>query len=171
MPHEDVVNESQSTAFSTQTSIANTGKVRILVKAFALENSYNALILHPSVGYNGIQDNLAVCVYVLQVVPSNILEELRDGEESTTGQPSTNIIMTDVVKEASGRNCHDVVLQVLQVVYTNHFLHGIRVAEYKIAKAEETLYKATKVDSHFLGVLVDEVCMALVGQLSFFCLR
>ena len=108
--HEDVVNEGQTTAFAAQTSISNTGKVGILVKALALEYSYNALILHPSVSYNGIQNNLTVCIHVLQVVPRNILKELRDREEGTTGQPSTYIIMTNVVEQTSGRNSHNVVL-------------------------------------------------------------
>ena len=72
-----------------------------------------------------------------------------------------------MIEQASGRNGHNVILQILQVVNSNHLLHGIRVAEDKVAKTKESLYQSSQVDGHFLGVLVDKMCMTFIGQLSF----
>ena len=75
--------------------------------------------------------------------------------------------MTDMIEQTAGRNGHDVILQVLQVMDADHFFHGVRIAEDKVAKAKKTLDKSTQVNGHFLRVLVDKVCMTFISQLGF----
>ena len=71
--------------------------------------------------------------------------------------------MAQVITEGTGRQSEDVVLQLLQIMYTCHFLHRIGIAENKIAKSEMLGQHVLHVLIQFLGVLIDKSSMALVG--------
>ncbi len=161
---EQVVDEGQAASLAAQTAITDAGKVGILVETLALEHGHHALVLHPAVGHDSVQDNLSVCVHVLQALPGDALEKLRDGEEGTAGQPAAHVVVCYVVEQAARGHGHDVVLQVLEIMDAGNLLHGVGVAEHEIAKAEILEDEGTQVHVHLLGVLVDEVGMALRCQ-------
>ena len=165
MPLEQMVNECQATTLSSQTAFTDAGKVGILVETFTLEDGHHTLVLHPAICHYGIQNNLPVGIHVLQILPGDALEELRYGEEGTAGQPSAHIVVCDMVKQTAGGDRHDVVLQILQVSYSDDLLHGVGIAEDKVTKAKVLQYQSPQVHIHLLGILVDEMCLALPGQL------
>ena len=137
-----------------------------MVKAFALEHRHHTLVLHPAVRHKGIQNDLSVRVHVLQRLPGNLLQKLRNGEEGAAGKPTAHVVVGEVVEQTLCRNCHDVVLQVFQVAHTYHFLHGARVSEYKVAESEVAVHAVAQIHAHLLRVLVNEVCVALFRQLG-----
>ena len=110
MASQDVVDEGQATSLTAQAAITYTGEVAVLVEAFSLEDCHNALVLHAAIGHDSIQDDGSVSIYILQALPGDALQELRDGEEGTTGKPTAHIVVGDMVEQAARGQRHDVVL-------------------------------------------------------------
>ena len=170
MALDDVVEESQATALTTQRAVANTGKVGKAVELQAVEYGYHTDILHATVLYDGIEDNLSVGIQVLQLVPRHSLQELRHREDGACTEPAAHIVARHMILEGIGRDIEDVVLQLLQCRYTIHLLLGLGVTEYEIAKAHVLFNKTTQVHIHLLRILVDEMevlgfCLVLVDNL------
>ena len=164
MATKQVVDESQAASFATQTALADAGKVAVLVETLALEDCHDALILHPSVSNNGVENDGTMCIDVLQALPCDAFQELRYGEEGTRGEPAAHVIVGNVIEKASRRKRHDVVLQVLQVVKSRHFLHRVRVSEDEITEAKVVAKVVAQVHINLLRVLVDETCVAFFGK-------
>ena len=80
VPSQQVVDEGKAAAFASKTAFANACEVAVLVETFSLEDCHDALILHASVGNDGIEDDGSVCVDVLQAFPCDAFEEFGDGE-------------------------------------------------------------------------------------------
>ena len=158
------VQESQATALASQRTFTDAGKVGILVEAVALEHRHNALVLHPAVCHDGIQDYLSVHVYVLLLVPCNLLQELGNGEEGTAGEPAAHVVVPQMVLQGVEGQGHDVVLQFLQIVYACHLVHGGRVAEHEVAETEVSAQQVAYLHVEHFRVLVHEVCPALPCQ-------
>ena len=161
VPLEQLSDEGQAASLSAQAAFADACEVAVLVEAFALEDSHHALVLHTSVGDDGVQDDLSVGIHVLQSLPGDVLQELRDGEQGAAGQPAAHVVVCDVVEQAACRHGHDIVLKVLQIVHTYHLLHRIGVSEDKISETEIVEHEVAQVHLHLLAVLVDKVCAAL----------
>ena len=62
---EHTVDEGEATSFSSQRPIADAGEVAVLVETLALEHSHNAMVLHLSVGNNGVEGDLSMCINIL----------------------------------------------------------------------------------------------------------
>ena len=62
---DDVVEECKTSTFSTQGAFSDTGKVGILVKLHAVENSHYTDVFHVTILHDGIEDNLSVSIYIL----------------------------------------------------------------------------------------------------------
>ena len=75
MTLDDIVQESKAPTLSAQGSFTDAGKVGILVKLHAVENSHNTEVLHMTILYDGIEDNLSVRINILQFLPGNMLQE------------------------------------------------------------------------------------------------
>ena len=82
MTLDDVVEECQTASLASERAIPDAGKVAVLIKTLTLEDGHHALVAHLAVADNGIEDDLTVGINVLQGIPGDVLEELRDGEES-----------------------------------------------------------------------------------------
>ena len=104
---EQVVDEGEAASFAAQAALADAGKVAVLVESLALEDRYDALVLHPSVGHDGVEDDGAVGIDILQALPRDALQKLRDGEEGTAGEPAADVVVRDVVEEATRGQRHD----------------------------------------------------------------
>ena len=92
MALDDIVEERQATAFATQRAIANAGKVGIAVELETVEDSHNTNVLHATILHDGIEDNLAMGIDILQLVPCNRFQELRHGEDGTSTKPATHVV-------------------------------------------------------------------------------
>ena len=167
MATKQVVYESEAASFASQTAFSDTGKIAVLVETFTLEDCHNTLILHPSIGNNGVKDDCTMSIDVLQTFPRNALQELGNGEECSRGKPATHVIVGNMIEETSCGKRHDVVLQVLQVVKSRHFLHRVWIPEDEIAETEVVAKVVAKVHINLLRVLVDETCVTFLGK---FCI-
>ena len=166
MATKQVVYESEAASFASQTAFSDTGKIAVLVETFTLEDCHNTLILHPSIGNNGVENDGTMCIDVLQTFPRNAFQEFRNGEECSRGKPTTHVIVGDMIEETSCGKRHDVVLQVLQVVQSRHFLHRVGVSEDEIAETEVVAKVVAKVHINLLRVLVDETCVTFFSEFS-----
>ena len=166
MALDDVVDEGNATSLASERTVADAGKVGIAVEAVAVEHCHHTLVLHATVSNNGIEDDLAVLVHVLQRIPCDVFQEFGDREQGTRPQPARHVVATDVVEERLSRHGEDVVLQVLEVSDASHLLHGDRVAENEIAETEIALHQFAQIHVHLLRVLVDERCLALLSPFS-----
>ena len=83
VPAHEVVEEGEAASLAAERAIADACKVGILVEASALEHGHHALVLHATIGDDGLEDPLAVCLDVLQTAPRDALEEVGHGEEGT----------------------------------------------------------------------------------------
>ena len=110
MALDNIVEESQTTTFTTQRTITNTGKVGKAVELQTVEHSHHTNILHATVLNDGIEDNLSVGIQVLQFVPRHRLEELRHREDGTCTEPTAHIVARHMILERIGRNIEDVIL-------------------------------------------------------------
>ena len=96
MTLDDVVQECQTTAFSSQRTFANTGEVGIAVELQTVEDGHHTDVLHATVLDDGIKDNLTVGIDILQLVPRHGLQELRHGEDGTGTEPAAHVVASDV---------------------------------------------------------------------------
>ena len=147
---DDVVEEGQSAALAAQRAIADAGKVGIAVKLQTVEDGHHADILHTAVLHDGIEDNLAVGIDILQLMPGDMLKELADGEDGTGTKPAAHVVARYVVLERVGRNLEDIVLQFLQRPDAGHLLLGLRVTENEVSKTHVFLYQLAQIHVHLL---------------------
>ena len=75
MTLDDIVQESKTSTLSAQGSFTDAGKVGILVKLHAVENSHDTDVFHVTILHDGIEDNLSVRINILQFLPGNMLQE------------------------------------------------------------------------------------------------
>ena len=94
---DDVVEECQATALAAQRAVANAGEVGVTVELQAVEDGHHADVLHVAVLHDGIEDDLAVGIHILQLVPRDGFQELRDGEDGTGAEPAAHVVAGDVV--------------------------------------------------------------------------
>ena len=104
MPLHHIVNESQTTAFSTQRAITDTGKIGITVKTVALENGNHSLILHLAVFHNGFKDDPPVSVHILKTVPSDRFKKFGNREHGARIQPTGYMIAGNMIQKRFGRH-------------------------------------------------------------------
>ena len=76
MALDDIVQEGQATALTAQRTLTDAGEVGIAVELQSVEHGHHTDILHASVLYDGIEDNLTVGIHILQLVPRDLLQEL-----------------------------------------------------------------------------------------------
>ena len=157
MALDDVVQKRQATALAAQRALADAGEVGVAVELQTVEDSHDTDVLHAAILHDGVEDNLAVGVDILQLVPRNGLQELRHGEDGARTEPAAHVVARDVVEHRVVGNLEDVVLQLLQRRHAGNLLTGHRVAEDEVAKAHVLLDERAQVDIHLLRVLVYEV--------------
>jgi len=93
VPLDDVVDEGDAAPFSAEASVADPGEVGVLVEAVAVEDGDDALVLHAAVGDDGVEDDLAVGVDVLEGVPGDVSKELGDGEQGAAAEPAGYVVV------------------------------------------------------------------------------
>ena len=152
----DVVKESQATSLASQRAVADAGEVGIAVVLVTVEDSHHADVLHVTVLHDGIEDDLPVDIHILKLVPSDVLEIFRHGEDGPGAQPAAHVVARDVAQHRLAGYLEDVVLQLLEVAHPHDFLVGLGVAEDEVAEAHVVLHDLAEVTGHGLGVLVDK---------------
>ena len=162
---DDIVEKSQSTPLSAKRALSYAGKVGVAVELQPVEYGHYAYVLHPAVLHYGVEDNLAVGVNVLQLVPRDVLQECRYREDGPRGQPSAHVVSRHVVAQRVGGNLEDVVLQLLEARHAGYLLMCLRVAEHEVAEAHVLLHQAVQVYVHLCRVLVYEVESLFYGLL------
>ncbi len=154
MALDDVVEEGKSPALSAQGSLADAGKVGILIELHSIEHGYHTQVLHVTILHDGIEDDLSVGIHILQLLPGDVLQEGRNREDGSGTEPAAHVVAADMIEHRIVGDVEDVVLQLLQTADAHDFLVGLGIAEDEIAKAHVLLHQATEVHTHLLGVLV-----------------
>ena len=167
MLHDDMVQESQPAPLSAKGTITDTGEIAVTVETVALEHGHHALVLHPTIAHDGIENNLAMGIHVLQRAPRNVFEKFRDGKQGARTEPTRHVVARDMVKERFLGKSENVVLQVFQVLYAGHFLHRVGVKENEIAETEILTHQPTEIHTYLLRILVDELRSALFRPHAF----
>ncbi len=165
-----VVEECQTSTLPSQRAVTDTGKVAVGIELTAVEDCHDANVLHAAVLHYGVEDNLAVHINILQLMPRDGLEELRHGEDSAGTKPTAHVVARDMVKHGVVGNGEDIILQLLEVTYAHYLFLGLRVAEHEVAKAHVVSEEVTQVYIHLLGVLVDERYSLRLGTFAVVCL-
>ena len=163
MPLDDVVEEGQAASLSAQRALADAGEVAVLVVLVAVELCHHTDILHVAVLHDGLVDNLAVGIHILQLVPGDVLQESRHGEDGPRRQPAAHMVARDVVEHGVVGNLEHVVLQLLQRMDAHDGLLRLWVAEDEIAESHVVLQGLAQVDVEGFRLLVDEEEMLVVG--------
>ena len=78
-----IINKCQSTPFSSERAIPDTGKVRITVEAIALKDRHNSLVLHLTIFHNRLKDDFTMRIHILKTIPGNRFQELGYREHGT----------------------------------------------------------------------------------------
>ena len=102
-------------------------------------------------------------IYVLQRLPSNLLQELGRRKHGTGVEPTRDMIATDVIEQRLLRNGKDYILQLFQIAHTRHLFKCIRIAEYKISKTKMLGNDFTQVYIHFFRVLIHKTRVVSAG--------
>ena len=171
MTLDDIVEKSQTSTLAAQRAFTDTGEVGIAVELQTVEDGDNTDILHPTILHDRIEDNLTVHIHILQLMPSDMLQELRHREDGTCRQPTAHVVTRDMIAQRVGRNLEDIVLQLLQRGDTGNLFLRNRVTEDEIAKAHVFLDELTQVDIHLLRVLVNEMELLRLSLLTVLRLR
>ena len=170
MALDDIIKESQTTTLSAKGALTDSGEVGVAVELQTVEDCHDTDVLHPPVLHDGVEDDLPVGIDILQLMPSDVLQESRYGEDGTGTKPTAHVISLDMAHKRIGGNLEDIVLQLLQRGDTGDFLLRHRIAEDEVAEAHVLLHQVMQVDVHLRRVLVDEVeplslCLLTVGRL------
>ena len=96
---DDLVEERQATSLATERALADTGEVGVAVELQTVELSHDTDVLHATVLDNGIEDNLTVGIDILQLMPCDMLEEGRHGEDGTGREPAAHVVTADVISQ------------------------------------------------------------------------
>ena len=156
MALDDIVEKGKSSTLSAQGSLANAGKVGILIELHSIKHCNNTEILHVTVLHDGIEDDLPVGIHILQLLPGDVLQEGGNREDGTGTKPAAHVVATDMIEHRIVRDVEDIILQLLQTMDAHDFLVGFRIAEDEIAEAHVLLHQATEIHTHLLGVLIYE---------------
>ena len=167
----DVVEEGEATALASERSVADAREVGVAVKLAAVEHRHHADVFHVAVLHYGVEDDLAVGVHVLQLVPRHLLQKLAHGEDGPGAEPARDVVARDVVKHGVGRYLEDIVLQLLQGAHALYLLVGVGVAKHEVAEAHVVLHEVTQLHGEYLGVFVHEVEVFPVGAILVGSLR
>ena len=157
MSLDDVVEECQATALSSQRTFTDTGKVAVGIKLQTIEHCHYTDILHPSVLNDGIKDDLTVGINILKLMPGDMFQESRDGEDGTGTKPATHVVARHVVEHRVVRDLKDIILQLFQRRHTRHLFLRLWITEDKIAKAHVLRHQMVEVDIHLRRVLIDKM--------------
>ena len=156
MALDHVVEEGESPTLSAQRPFADAGEVGILVKLHTVEDCHHAEVLHVAVLHDGVEDDLAVGIHILQPFPGDVFQEGGDGEDGTGTEPTAHVVATDMVEHRVVGDAEDIVLQLLQTADAHDLIMGLRVAEDEVAETQVLLHQLPEVYAHLLRVLVDE---------------
>ena len=66
------------------------------IKLTTVKDGHDTLILHVTVLYDGIKDNLFMSLNILKLLPSHLLQELRYREYRTRTKPTAHMVTTDM---------------------------------------------------------------------------
>ena len=105
-------------------------------------------------------------VYVLQGIPSNLLQEFGSRKHGPRIQPTRHMVTLNMIKQGFFWNGKNDILQFFQIAHSGHFLHGIGISENKIAKTEVVVHDFAQVNVHLLGVLVYKTRFIQLGILG-----
>ena len=155
MALHDVVEEGQSPTLSAERAVADTGEVGILVELAAVEDGHDTDVLHAAVLDDGVEYNLAVGVDILQLVPGDVAEELRHGEDGAGAEPAAHMVARHMVEHGVVGYVEDIVLELLEAAHTHHLMLGDRITEDEVAEPHVLGQQIAQVDIHLLRVLVD----------------
>ena len=110
MTLDNIVEERQTAALASQRSLTDAGEVAVGVELQTVEHSHHADVLHPSVLHDGVEDDLTVGVDILQLVPRDMFQERRHGEDGTGTEPAAHVVAADMSHQGVGGNLEDIVL-------------------------------------------------------------
>ena len=151
-----IINEGKATAFSSQRTVADTGKVGVTVETVTFEDGNHSLIFHLPVLHDRLEDNPAVCIYVLKTGPRDRLQKLGYRKHGTRIEPARNVIPADMIQEGLGRHGKQDILQLFQVPHTGNLFSGLRIAEHKVTEPEVIGNDAPQVNVHLFRILIDK---------------
>ena len=156
MPLDNVVEESQSAPLAAERAVADTRKVGIAVELAAVEDGNGAYVLHVAILHDGIEDDLLVGIYVLQLVPCDVFQEGRHGKDSPRTEPPAHVVARDVAQHGVVGDAEDVVLKLLQIMHSHDLGMALWVTEDEVAEAHVLFEYVSEVAAHGLRVLVDK---------------
>ena len=107
------------------------GEAVILV---TVEDRHHADVLHVPVLHDGIIDNLFMHVNVLQLMPRDVFQECRHGEDGAGTEPPAHVVARDMPQHGIVGYAEDVVLQLFQVAHAHDFLMRGGVTEDEVAE-------------------------------------
>ena len=87
-----IVEESQATALAAKRTVANAGEMGILVKLTTVEHGHHTNILHVTILHDGVEDDLPMGINILQLVPSDVFQEVGHGEDGASREPTTHVV-------------------------------------------------------------------------------
>ena len=71
MSLDDIVQKGQPPPLSSERTLANSGEMRIAVERQSVEYGHHTYVLHASILDDSIEDNLPMCIDILQLMPRN----------------------------------------------------------------------------------------------------
>ena len=66
------------------------------VELQTVEHGHHADVLHLSILHNGVEDDLTVGIDILQLMPSDVLQERRHWEDGTCTEPAAHVVAADM---------------------------------------------------------------------------
>ena len=163
MPLDDVVEEGQSAALAAQRAFADTGEMAILVVFVTVELCHHTDVLHVAVFHDGLVDDFPVGIHVLQLVPGDVFQKRRDGEDGPCRQPPAHVVARDVIEHGVVGDLEHIVLQFLQRMDAHDGLLRRGIAEDEVAEPHVVFQCPAQVDIEGLRPLVDKEEMLVVG--------
>ena len=149
MTLDDVIEECQTTSLTSQRALTDTGEMAISIEFQTIEHRHYTDVLHTTILYDGIEDDLAMGIHILEFMPGDMLQKCRHGEDGTGTEPTAHVVSRHVVKHRIARNLEDVILQLLQRRHTRHLLLCHRVTENKVTEAHVFLNQFMEVHIKF----------------------
>ena len=72
---DDIIEESETTTLSSERTLTDAGEMAIGIEFQTVEDCHRTDILHVTILHDGVEDNLAMGIDVLQFVPRDMLQE------------------------------------------------------------------------------------------------
>ena len=130
--------------------------MRITVETVTLEDGHHPTVLHLTILYNGLEDDLPVTIHILKRIPGNLFQEFSRREHGTGIKPTGYVVALDMIKERLSGYRENDVLQFLQIAHSCYFFQCIRITENEIAETEVVGNDVTQIHIHLLGILIHE---------------